>query len=300
MEVLDLLQASLLDLLYELRGRNIRLTIGGGYGLYLKQRQLRETRERTMLQAFPEVRSTNDLDLFLRTEVLADPERARVLAEALSRLGCEPVEGAKYLQFVRNIETAGGVRQVKFDLLTGPPYPGVDLRLIRRDSRRWRPRGERIPLHAHPTPEAVGLEEELLEIRLHGRRTTGEEFADSVYLPQTFTYALMKLTACRDRIDDPDKDLGRHHALDLYTIVATATEQEWETALRLYRKHQHDEPVQEACRIVRTYFCGPEALGTLRLREHPLASGGVDLEGFLSALRALLPHTDESEDSKAP
>ncbi len=287
MEVLDLLQASLLDLLYELRDQEIRLIVGGGYGLYLKQRHLRETGDRTLLQLFPEARSTNDLDLFLSTEVLADSRRARLMADALARLGCAPVEGARYLQFVRSVPTAWGVREVKFDLLTGPPHPAVDLRLIKRDSRRWRPRGEKIPLHAHPAPEAVGLEDEPLEISLRGRRTNGEEFVGSIFLPQPFTYTLMKLTAFWDRKDDPDKDLGRHHALDLYTILATTTEQEWDTACRVYREHQYEDAVQAAGTVVRIYFSGPEALGALRLREHPLASGGLDLDGFLSALHDL-------------
>src|SRR5207302_2210353 len=107
MEPLDLLQASLLDLLYELRAHDVRLIVGGGYGLYLKQRWLRETQQRTMLRVFPEARSTNDLDLFLRTEVLADPHRTRLITDALDRLGCAPVESAKYLQFIRSLPTPG-------------------------------------------------------------------------------------------------------------------------------------------------------------------------------------------------
>src|SRR2546428_1493149 len=116
----ELLEANLLDLLFELRDADIRLILGGGYGLNLKHRYIRETGARTLLQPFPEARSTNDLDLFLRTEIIADPRRTRLLAEALQRLGCRPVESARYFQFIRTVPLLGEAREVKFDILTGP------------------------------------------------------------------------------------------------------------------------------------------------------------------------------------
>ena len=45
---MDPLTVNLLDLLYELREHPIPLTIGGGFGLYLKRMQLDQTRERTL------------------------------------------------------------------------------------------------------------------------------------------------------------------------------------------------------------------------------------------------------------
>src|SRR3954452_18305261 len=83
---MDQLTASLLDLLHELEGRNIPLTVGGGFGLYLKRRHLEATGQRTLFDRLPEPRSTNDLDLFLRTEVLVDLGRTRQLAAAITRL----------------------------------------------------------------------------------------------------------------------------------------------------------------------------------------------------------------------
>lgn len=49
MNQLDLLRTALLDLLYELRETDVRLTIGGGYGLYLKREYLRQHNVRTVL-----------------------------------------------------------------------------------------------------------------------------------------------------------------------------------------------------------------------------------------------------------
>ena len=45
MEWMDPLTANLLDLLFELREHPIPLTIGGGFGLYLKRMRLDQTRE---------------------------------------------------------------------------------------------------------------------------------------------------------------------------------------------------------------------------------------------------------------
>jgi hypothetical protein len=77
---MDQLTASLLDLLHELEGRGIPIMVGGGFGLYMKRLHLAGTGQRTLFDQLPEPRSTNDLDLFLRAEVLADggaPDYAR-------------------------------------------------------------------------------------------------------------------------------------------------------------------------------------------------------------------------------
>jgi hypothetical protein len=70
------LQTSLLDLLYELEGTEIKIIIGGGYGIYLKTDYVQKRGVRTLLNEWPEPRSTNDLDLFLRPELLIEAEKS--------------------------------------------------------------------------------------------------------------------------------------------------------------------------------------------------------------------------------
>jgi hypothetical protein len=77
------LQTALLDLLYEIRNTDERFIVGGGYGIYLKIVHLRRTGERTLFNNWPEPRSTNDLDLFLRPELLIESEKLKPLAQAL-------------------------------------------------------------------------------------------------------------------------------------------------------------------------------------------------------------------------
>ncbi len=66
------LQTALLDLLYELKDTDIQLIIGGGYGIYLKADYVRRREVQSLLQDWPEPRFTNDIDLFLRPELLMD------------------------------------------------------------------------------------------------------------------------------------------------------------------------------------------------------------------------------------
>ena len=77
------LQTALLDLLHEMQGTDIHFIIGGGYGIYLRTDHVLQTGARTLFQEWPEARSTNDLDLFLRPELLIDSAKLKPLAEAI-------------------------------------------------------------------------------------------------------------------------------------------------------------------------------------------------------------------------
>ncbi len=52
-------------------------------------------------------------------------------------------------------------------------------------------------------------------------------FARSCLWTHPYTFSMMKLFAFKDRLDDAEKEFGRYHTLDLYTIMATTTEKEW-------------------------------------------------------------------------
>ena len=95
------LKTSLLDLLHEIEGEEIKLIIGGGFGIYLKIDFMQRQGVRTLLQEWPEPRSTNDLDLFLRPELLTESAKLKPLAEAIARLGYQVVPGAEKYQFVK-------------------------------------------------------------------------------------------------------------------------------------------------------------------------------------------------------
>ncbi len=283
-----ILKTSLLDLLHELREQQMPLILGGGYGLYLKQVHLQETLSSATLisgELWPAPRATEDLDILLKTEIVADANRMRTIRGALDKLQYVVIDTAKYMQFVKPM---GGGMFVKVDLLTGPLGSFTDDPRVKVDDRRVRPR-ESVHLHAHRTDEALGFQESTLAIPVAGTLSNGQAYESVVHVPQAFTLLMMKLYAFRDRCMDAEKDMARHHALDLYRIVAIMTEDEFQQTGRQVAQHDGEAVIVEAKRIVGEYFASRESLGSLRLREHRLWREGMAITEFLSAINDLLP-----------
>lgn len=285
MTIVDQLTTNLLDLLFELEGRKIPIMIGGGYGLFLKRRHLAATGERSLLESLPAERATNDLDMFLRAELLSDLARTREVREAILRLGYTPVEEAKYLQWKREIVVAGVSKEAKIDVLVGP-LGEFRAKLQVSKPPRVRPKGD-IQFHAHVVEEAVLIEDHPIAVQVTGVRSTGETYAGTVEVPEAFPYLMMKLHAFSDRKEDVDKDLGRHHALDAYTIVGMMTEPEYERARRIGAEQSGNPHVQRAQAIVGTDFSAATGMGILRLREHRLFRPDFQLEQFRQVLGEL-------------
>ena len=281
------LQTALLDLLYKIRDTDIKLIIGGGFGIYFKNEHVRQPGVRTLLHEWPEPRSTNDLDLFLRPELLIKSAKLKPLAAALSKLGYQVVAGAEKYQFVK--PGPGGIKagSVKIDILTGPQscFQGTK---VKTDDRRARPKPS-VGLHAHLVDEAPTLEEGLLTKTLSGNLTSGKSCQAEIYLPHPFTFLMMKLFAFRDRLDDADKEFGRYHALDMYTILATTMEIEWNQALELRERYKDEQHVIEAGKLVAEYFSALDHLGMIRIRESPYYRPELQLDEFMSALREIFP-----------
>ena len=284
------LRTALIDLLYETRNVDIKPIIGGGFGIYLKTEHIRRHGIRTLFREGPEPRSTNDLDLFLRPELLIQSDKLKSLAAALIRLDYQVVAGAEKYQFVK--PGVGGIEagSIKIDILTGPQscFRGTK---VKTDNRRARPRPS-VGLHAHPVDEAPTLEEGLLMITLNGNLSSGNSSQVEVFLPNPFTSLMMKLFAFRDRIDDADKDFGRYHALDMYTILATTMEIEWDQALELRDRCKKEKYVIEAGDLVTEYFSDLDRFGMIRMRESPYYRSELQLDEFMSALREIFPERD--------
>ncbi len=290
MNEMPTLRTALLDLLYELRDTDIKLIIGGGFGIHLRTQHVLENRPRTLLNVWPEARSTNDLDLFLRPELLIHSAKLKPLAEAISRLKYEVVEGAEKYQFVKPGPGGSEAGSLKIDLLTAPQtaFAGTGLKV---DKRRVRP-SPSVGIHAHPCDQVVTLQEKLLRVPFSDTRSSGEPWQTELFLPHPYTFLLMKLFAFRDRVDDKAKELGRHHALDLYSVIALTNEVEWQECLAFNHRLQADPINIEAGKIVAKYFDGEQKLGILRLREHAYFRPEFQVGEFMSALMELFqaPH----------
>jgi hypothetical protein len=106
---------------------------------------------------------------------------------------------------------------------------------------------------------------------------------------------MMKLFAFRDRRADRDKEFGRYHALDIYSILATTSEMEWNRALTLREAHRTAHSVIEAAGIVARYFSSLSGEGMLRMRESPYCRPELQLAEFCNALRELFPPQSPTE-----
>ncbi len=284
------LRASLLDLLREIKSADLRLIIGGGFGLFLRTEQVRKSGVRTLLSVWPESRSTNDLDLFLRPEFLINQQKLKPLSDALSRLGYRAVPGAEKYQFFKSVSAGEGTDLIKIDILTGARdrFSGTP---VKTDRRRVRPNPS-VGIHAHPVDEAPTLEENLLPITLSGTSSTGVEMQSEIFLPHPYSFLMMKLFAFSDRFNDEDKDFGRYHALDLYSIMAVTSEQEWNNALALRERFSRNPWVAKAGRLVADYFSSLNGMGMVRLRESRYFRPDLQLEKFMSLLGELFPIRD--------
>lgn len=217
--ITDPLITTLLDLHGAIDREDFKLILGGGFGLYLKQLYRQKQADLRPLIAgehWPFPRATEDLDVFLPTELVIDIEQMQALRIALDGLGFQPVAEAKYLHFSKPWTNGG---RVKIDMLTGPIASADALAKVQISRPRVRPRGE-LQLHAYLADEAIDFDKSLLPIPVEGFDSNGNPGSVNVYVPQPFTFLLMKLHAFADRSEDVNKDLGRHHALDVYRIVA--------------------------------------------------------------------------------
>ncbi len=281
------LQTSLLDLLFEIRNADIQLIIGGGFGIYLKTNHVRKLDQPSLFQEWPEPRSTNDLDLYLRPELLIESVKLKPLSEALGKLGYTAVPGAKNYQFVKPGPAGIEAGSIKIDILTGPQDSFQNTR-VKVDFRRARPNPS-VGIHAHPVDEAPTLEIGLLPVLLTGKLSSDESYQNQVFLPHPYTFLMMKLFAFRDRLDDPNKEYGRYHALDLYTILATTMENEWNSGIEIRDWYARHSFVVEAGKLVSKYFVALDRLGMIRLRESPYYRNGLQLDDFMSTLQELFP-----------
>lgn len=285
----DPLQANLLDLLYELRDFEVQLIIGGGYGLYLKRRISQETNQATLCSFVPSARPTEDLDVFLATQILVNPAKAKVVLKAIEALGCDPVLDRENFQFTRTFSYEGRAYKTKFDFLTKAPSDLSEAKHLDVQNVRVKNKGHG-GIHAHLTVEAIAVEDNPTPVEIEGMRTTGEQHKGSVCLPQSYAYLMMKLFAFRDWETEKRKPIfASKHALDLYSIVALMTEEELAAAEVSGQKYRQTPAAEEAATIVERFFSHSPALGTIRLREHQLYTDDADLSQFVSILTDLFP-----------
>jgi hypothetical protein len=202
------------------------------------------------------------------------------------------VPGAEKYQFIKLAPGGDFQGNIKVDILTGPKaaFRGTRAKV---DARRVRPTPS-VGIHAHPVDEALTLEEGLLPVFLKGKLSSGKFWESEVFIPHPYTFLMMKLFAFKDRLNDPNKEFGRYHALDLYSILATTCEEEWSQALEFKKRYANQPRVLEAGQLVSQYFSTLEHTGLIRLQESPYYRPQLQLHDFISALQELFPLANQT------
>jgi len=277
------LRKTLLDLHSRLDQKGIKLVLGGGFGLFLKQLDLSTKETQTLLPvvAWPKPRTTNDLDLFVPLELLVTLADMQEIRAILDELNFEAIQGSQFWQFVLP------ATEVKIDILTGPVTEEAKPQLKMDDNRRVRPKGD-LKLHARHTPEALGLHENQEKILVPGQLSDGKEYQGMIHIPSPFSYLMMKITAFGDQVDNEKKDFGRHHALDIYRIVAMLDEEQYAQTKLQFAEHASDPSAQRVVSLVKELFGSTESPGIIRIKEHAFYDNNLDIDAFISALQDLI------------
>jgi hypothetical protein len=281
------LMPHLFDLLHALEPHGIPLILAGGSGLLLRREWLEVSDTPSLITNIPSARATDDFDVILRLEVLADSDKRTGFRQVLDALGYVVVKGAEKYQFSKPGTATDGGRDVKVDLLARAPEANDPN--LRADQRRVRPHQSGSPIHAHVTPEAIAVEDDLLTLRLEGRRSNGEIAAGSVLLPHPYAFLMMKLFAFRDEHQGqkgPKREAyARKHAGDLFTITAMMTTVENDSLPIFQGRYRQTSIARETADIVQTFFDNTASLGVARVREQLGAVEPSDVEVFLAVLR---------------
>lgn len=261
--------------------------MAGGFGLYLKQQHLETLDgEKTLIngELWPPARATEDMDLILTTDFVLNVDHMRAMREVLDDLGYVPV--VEHFQFEK--ETGRG--SVKVDLLTGPITPSNRKCEAKINPPRVRPK-ENVALHAYLTLEAIAGDQGAMLMAVKGNTSDGKPAQTQIRILGPFTLLLMKLHAFHDRKDDARQDFARHHALDLYRIVAMLTNSEFNLVEGLVEKQSREAAVQRAKEIAKEFFLHEDAMGILRIqtyvRDKYQDRIRLDLDRFTDALRDL-------------
>ena len=278
------LAVHLLDLLRQL-GDDVQLTLAGGFGLFLRREWIAELQTPTLLQPIPEARATEDFDLLLSLELLTDAAKASALKKALDDLGYEVLPNAHRFQFKKTGTAWEQARDVKVDLLA--PIPPADHEVLTADAVRVKRKKGSSALHGRVTPEAIAVEEHLVEIGLEGECSDNQFYQGHIWLPNTFTLYVMKLFAFRDRQEgkrgNPEPDYAGKHAADLYTLTALLRQEDYDAALQLAQQYREHPITREASTIVEQYFGDETSAGVLHIREQ-LNPEAENLQRFLAVL----------------
>lgn len=252
------------------------IIVAGGYGLYLKQLWLL-SQGVTATSAIPlsqwtafAPRATQDIDLVLDLDVVADEAQQAVITRAIRAQGY--TDASPLWQFAKDV----GAGRVKIELHSVPPPDGhLTVKQDGRFSIKRRASTSPDRLHTRANVEAVGG---------HLAVCRFPWLEHVIHVPNPVTWSVMKLTAAADRwaeANDPAKDPGKRevqrkqalkHAVDTGRIIALMQVEERDAAESVlaairgtaaYQRvcgiqHEHTRPGGFIAEAMRTTWTAPD------------------------------------------
>ena len=279
----DSLLAHLLDIASDPASGD--LILGGGYGIRMKQRYLRQSESKTLIPAIPDARATQDLDFFLPMAFFIQKQRAQAIRALLDRLDYQ--EYTPRWQFGKSIDVNTPEIKMKIDLLARTPRQLEDVPVKR-------PRvgaGTGMNIHGRETPEAFAVEDMPLRIPLTGTCSDGRQVEATILVPHPYASLNMKVMAAHDWLQmrhgaQPVKPNSERHVFDVYMLIAMFTEAELAESESLAEKYR-TLPIAEDIRAnAKQLFGAASSPGITELRR--ITASELDYSLFWAALTTAL------------
>jgi hypothetical protein len=124
-------------------------------------------------------------------------------------------------------------------------------------------------------------------ILIQGQLSNGAEYQGMINIPSPFSYLMMKLTAFGDQVDNEQRVFGRHHALDVYRIIAMLNEEQYAQTKQQLTKYSNDLSAQRVIALAIELFGSTESPGIIRMKEHAFYDNNLDIAAFIRALQDL-------------
>jgi len=287
----DPLVRYLIELASQPEAKGIVLT--GGFGMRVKQNDLKRRGVRTLIADLPEARATSDLDIILSLEFWLELERGREFRKMLTRLGYDVTMHS--WQFRKVYEDSPDLF-LKIDLQARQAEHDEPVKSRKEkwpEGVRQIGSGMRIGLGGLALPEGFAVDDKPVEVGLDwdGRQTT-------ILVPHPYAWLNIKTRAAHDwlkeqrgeKISTANRETGvskrLKHVFDVYVLVAMLTVEELDEAGELAKKYSMHEEAKQICGEAMELFGTPEARGVAAIRQ--AAVNAIDYELFWEGLSRAL------------
>lgn len=258
----DFFLETLTALAKEFGAHKIPLIVGGGFSLYIKTRFIKKLRSSRYVSQ-PFIRSTKDIDIFLSNELIVDSIAIENIKMVLEKLNFKVK--TEYFQYRKEVIVGSVKRDVVLDILS-QPVPANNLHKVKIKKPRIKPIGVK-EFHAFYHEEAIVITSHLVNVEEFVHAELQEKFRN-IFLPSSLSFIILKLHAFRDRINDEEKDFGRHHAYDIFSAIIEMDELDWKNAKHQFEESKNTNVISESIKIVSKYFISESQMGIVRLREN--------------------------------